>query len=93
MMGKGLVPPSASPILEGHAMEEAPERLGSPVIFFYGGIPQVLRTTPCIPRQNGQPEILKRYISSRLSLIVSRLGDFRERGRRAEAYPAACVCF
>lgn len=45
------------------------------------------------PRQNGQPEILKRYISRRLSLIVSRLGDFRERGRRAEAYPAARVCF
>lgn len=45
------------------------------------------------PRQNGQPEILKHYISSRLSLIVSRLGDFRERGRRAEAYPAARVCF
>lgn len=45
------------------------------------------------PRQNGQPEILKCYISSRLSLIVSRLGDFRERGRRAEAYPAARVCF
>ena len=41
------------------------------------------------PSQNGQPEILKGYISSSLSLIVSRLGDFRERGRWAEAYPAA----
>lgn len=47
MMGKGLVPTSASPILLGDAMEEATEGLGSPIIFFYGGIPQVFRTTPC----------------------------------------------
>lgn len=38
--------------------------------------------------QSGQPKMLKGYISNSLILIVSRLGDFREKGCWVEADPA-----
>lgn len=68
-------------------------RTGIPNYFLLRWYSPSIQNNTLHPHQNGQPEILKGYISSSLSLIVSRLGDFRERGRRAEAYPAACVCF
>lgn len=68
-------------------------RTGIPNYFLLRWYSPSIQNNTLHPRQNGQPEILKGYISSSPSLIVSRLGDFRERGRRPEAYPATCVCF
>lgn len=90
MMGKGLVPTSVSPSCKV-MLRGAAHGLGS--LFFSRSIPPNIQSDTLHLWQNGQLEILKDYISSSLILTVSRLGDFRERGRWAEAYPAACVCF
>lgn len=84
-MGKGLVPTSVSPSCKV-MLRGAAHGLGS-LIIFSRRYPPNIQSDILHLWQNGQLEILKDYISNSLILIVSRLGDFRERGRWAEAYP------